>query len=147
MNPLPPSLQWYRRKENRGSVSSSQVVSAAPSSPGRGLLTPFPWSHVGSLPWETINPTSTPPAEILPQAAVLHKQLQSGSSTGSQVLLQRGLLSSQYHWSCQEPAPVWASCKVMPGHTTPVQHNENFSPHRSYCWLVIRLLTPSFNCQ
>ena len=35
-------------------VSSSHVVSAAPSSSGREGLTRFPLSSVGSIPWETV---------------------------------------------------------------------------------------------
>jgi len=80
----------------RVAVSSSHLVSATPSSSGGGLLTSFPCSSVGSLPWETV-PHEVLQCEYFPWATVLHELLQCGSSTESQVLpanlLQCGLLS------------------------------------------------------
>ena len=97
-------------------VSSSHIVSAAPSSSGGGGLTLFPCSSMGSLPGETVLHKLLQ-RESFPRAAVLHKLLQCGSPAGSQVLpanlLQFGLLSPQVHRSCQEPAPVWASHGVI----------------------------------
>jgi len=113
-------------------VSSSHIVSAAPSSSGGGLLTLFPCSSVGSLPWETVL------HELLQHrsfqwAAVLHELLQRGSlltgcspsGTGcSSMGPQRGhkpcqptcsSVGSSLHGSAcrvcmswQEPAPVCA---------------------------------------
>jgi len=93
-------------------VSSSQVVSAAPSSSWGGLLTLCPCSSVGSLPWETVLHKLLQCASF-PWGAALHKLLQSGSPMGSQVLpenlLHLVLLSPWDHRSCQEPAPAQAS--------------------------------------
>jgi len=109
-------------------VSSSHVVSAAPSSSGEGLLTLFPCSSVRSLSWETVLHKLLQCASF-PQAAALHKLPQCGSfpwgavlqeqtapewvPMGSQALpanlLWRGLLSPQVHRSCQEPAPARGS--------------------------------------
>uniref|UniRef100_A0A8C0B7V8 Protein kinase domain containing, cytoplasmic n=1 Tax=Buteo japonicus TaxID=224669 RepID=A0A8C0B7V8_9AVES len=112
-------------------VSSSHVVSAAPSSSGAGLLTLFLCSSVGSLPQETVL-HELPQHESFPWAAVLHKLLQCGSlpwaavlqaqtapawvPMGSQVLpanlLHCGLLCPRVHRSCQEPGPAWAFPRV-----------------------------------
>jgi len=59
-------------------VSSSPVVSAAPSSSGRGLLTLFPCSSVRSLSWETVLHKLLQ-GESFPQAAALHELPQYGS--------------------------------------------------------------------
>ena len=110
-------------------VSSSHVVSAVPSSSGGGLLTLFPCSSVGSLPWETVLHELLQ-CESFPRAAVLHKLLQHGSLPRGAVLQEqtapawvpRGVtspaskpapawapLSPWGHRSCQEPAPARAS--------------------------------------
>jgi len=59
-------------------VSSSHFVSATPSSPGRGLLTIFPCSSLGSLPWETVL-HEVFQQESFPWAAVLHELPLCGS--------------------------------------------------------------------
>jgi len=109
-------------------VSSSHVVSAAPSFSLGGLLTLFPCSSVRSLSEETVL------HELLqcgsfPWATALHELRQYGSllwsagiqeqaapawvPTGSQALpaslLRRGLLSPRVHRSWQEPAPARGS--------------------------------------
>jgi len=108
-------------------VSSSHIVSAAPSSSGGGLLTLLPCTSVRSLSRETVvhklvQRESFPWAAALyklPQGGSFHgvqsfrnRLLQHGSSTGSQALpanlLQHGLLSLRVHRSCQEPAPARA---------------------------------------
>ena len=90
-------------------LTSSHLVSAAPSSSQGGLLTLCPCSSVGSLPRETVLHELLQ-REAFPRAAVLHKLLQRG---GSQLLpanlLHRGLLSPRGHRPCQEPAPAGAS--------------------------------------
>jgi len=58
-------------------VSSSHVVSAAPSCSGGGLLTLFPCSSVGSLSWET-DVHKILQRESFPRAAALHKLLWCG---------------------------------------------------------------------
>jgi len=66
-------------------VSSSHVVSAAPSSSGGGLLTLCPCSTVGSLPRETVLHKLLQRESFL-QAAVLHKLSQRGSLPWGAVL-------------------------------------------------------------
>ena len=61
-----------------GTVSSSHVVSATPSSSGGGLLTLCPCSSLGSLPWDTVLHQLLR-SESFPRAAVLHELLQHGS--------------------------------------------------------------------
>lgn len=59
------------------------------------LLMLFPYSRMGSLPWETI----------------LHKLLQHGSFPWGAVLLEQTVpvwVPYECHRSCQEPAPAWA---------------------------------------
>jgi len=60
-------------------VSSSHVVSAAPSSSGGGLLTLCPCSSARSLSWETVLHKLLLQRESFPQAAALHKLPQCGS--------------------------------------------------------------------
>jgi len=108
-------------------VSSSHVVSAAPSSSGGGLLTLCPCSSMRSLSQETVLHKLFQYESFL-RAAALHKLPQRGSfpraavlqeqaaplwvPTGSQALpanlLRHGLLSPRVHRSWQEPAPAWA---------------------------------------
>jgi len=109
-------------------VSSSQVVSATPSSSGAGLLTLFPCSSVRSLSWETVLHRLLQ-HESFPWAAALHELPQCGSlptgcspsGTGcssvgthgvtspASKLLWCGLLPPRVRRSWQEPAPAWAS--------------------------------------
>jgi len=78
-------------------VSSSHIVSAAPSSSTGGLLSLCPCSSMG------------PSHEV---QSFRNRLLQGASPMGSQVLpehlLQHGLLSPRRHRFCQEPAPLWA---------------------------------------
>jgi len=76
-------------------VNSSHVVSAAASSSAGGLLTLFPCSSVGSLPWDT----------------VLHKLLQHGSLPRGAVLQKQVAptwVSHEVVSSASKPAPTWA---------------------------------------
>ena len=106
-------------------VSSSPLVSAAPSPSGGGLLTLFLCSSVGPLPWERVLHGLLYCGSFL-QAVVLHTLLQCGSPAGSQVLpanlLQHGLLSPWGHRSCQDPAPARVCHRVTAsfGHPPPV---------------------------
>jgi len=108
-------------------VSSSHIVSAAPSSSGGRLLTLCPCSTMRSLSQETVLHKLLQ-CESFPRAAALHelpsvgpfhrvqsfrnRLLQRGSPMGSQALpanlLWCGLLSPWVHRSWQEPTPVWA---------------------------------------
>jgi len=74
-------------------VSSSHVVSPAPSSSGGGLLTLFPCSSVRSLSWETVLHKLLQ-CESFPQAAALHELPQRGSFPWAAVLQEQA-------------APVW----------------------------------------
>ena len=112
-------------------VSSSHVVSAAPSSSGEEGLTRFPCSSVGSLPRETVLHELLQ-RESFPWATVLHELLQHGSHPRGAVLQEqtapawvpRGVTSPaskpasawaplstgpRVRRSCQEPAPARAS--------------------------------------
>jgi len=109
-------------------VSSSHVVSAAPSSSGGGLLTHYPGSSVRSLSQETVLHKLLQ-CESFPQDAAFHELPQCGSflqgavlqeqaapawvPTGSQALpanlLQRELLYPWVHRSWKEPAPARGS--------------------------------------
>ena len=115
-------------------VSSSHVVSAAPSSSGEEGLTRFPCSSVGSLPRETVLHELLQ-RESFPWATVLHELLQHGSHPRGAVLQEqtapawvpRGVTSPaskpasawaplstgpRVRRSCQEPAPARASHRV-----------------------------------
>jgi len=74
-------------------VSSSHVVSAAPSSSGGGLLTLFPCFSVRSLSWETVLHKLLQ-RESFPWAAALPKLPQHGSFPQGAVLQEQA-------------APVW----------------------------------------
>jgi len=112
-------------------VSSSHVVSAAPSSSGGGLLTLFLCSSVMSLTREIVlhkllQHESFPRLQLFtnhPSMGDFHgvqsfrnRLLQRGSPKGSQALpanlLWHGLLSPQVRRSWQEPTPEWASHRV-----------------------------------
>jgi len=89
-------------------VSSSHLVSAAPSSSGGGLLTLCPCSSVRSLSWETVlhklpqlSPTGCsfsqlPQRGSLPRGAVLQEQ-------AALVWVPHGVTSP-----ASKPAPAWA---------------------------------------
>jgi len=106
-------------------VSSSHVVSAAPSSSGGRLFTLFPCSSVKSLSREAVLhkfPNVSPSHGLqlftnCPRVGPSHgvqsfrnRLLQRGSPTGSQAvlvnLLRRGLLSPWVRRTWQEPAPA-----------------------------------------
>jgi len=74
-------------------VSSSHIVSAAPSSSGEGLLTLFPCSSVRSLSQETVLHKLLQ-HESFPRAAALHRLPQRGSFPWGAVLQEQA-------------APVW----------------------------------------
>jgi len=112
-------------------VSSSHVVSSAPSSSGGGLLTPAPgpawdpsYGRQFSMNFSNVGPSHGVQLFMnCSSVGVSHgvqsfrnRLLQCGSSTGSQVLPadlpQCGLLSPWVHRSCQEPAPVRAPHRV-----------------------------------
>ena len=82
-------------------VSSSHVVSAAPSSSRGRLLILFPCSSMWSLPWETALQKIIQ-HEPFPQAAVLHKLLQHRSFPQGTVLQEQAAPA----W---RSAPLWAS--------------------------------------
>lgn len=107
--------QQHMRTGTGAAVGSSHLVSATPSPSAGGLLTLFPSSRMGSLPWETAF-YKLLQHESLPQAAILHKLLQHGlllrvqlfknrllqcgSPMGSQVLPGTCCsVSSSLHWS------------------------------------------------
>jgi len=108
-------------------VSSSHIVSAAPSSSGGELLTLCPCSSVRSLSRETALHKLLQ-RESFPWAAALHELPQRGSfpwgavlqeqaapawvPTGSQALPANLLLSPWGHRSWQEPAPAQAPRRV-----------------------------------
>jgi len=82
-------------------VSSSHVVSAAPSSLMAGLLTLCPCSTVGSHPWE----------------AVLHELLQHGSFSRGAVLQEQAApawIPCGITSPASKPAPAWASLSTGP---------------------------------
>ena len=100
-------------------VSSSHVVSAAPSSSGGGLLTLFPCSSMGSLPRETVLHKLLQ-RESFPQAAVLHKLLQRGSYPQGAVLQEQTAPAWVPHGvtsPASKPAPAWPPLSTGPrGH-------------------------------
>jgi len=69
-------------------VSSSHVVSAAPSSSGGGLLTLCPCSSMRALSWETVLHKLLQ-RESFPWAAALHDLLQHGSFSWGAVLQEQ----------------------------------------------------------
>jgi len=97
-------------------VSSSHVVSAAPSSSGGRLLTLFPCSSVRSISWETVLHKLLQ-HESFTQAAVLHKLPQHGSppwgadfqEQAAPVCTPHGVTSP-----VSKPAPVWAPFSTGP---------------------------------
>ena len=119
-------------------VSSSHVVSAAPSSSGGGLLTLFPCSSVGSLPQETVLHKLLQ-CESFPQAAVLHELLQRGSLPWGAVLQEqtapawvpRGVTSP-----ASKPAPAWAPLSTGPWVRRSCQES-------ALAWALCRLHLPS----
>jgi len=91
-------------------VSSSHVVSAAPSSSGGRLLTLFPCSRVRSLSWETVLHKLLQ-RESFPQAASLHELPQRGSFPRGAALQEQAAPAWDPHGftrPASKPAPVWA---------------------------------------
>jgi len=92
-------------------VSSSHVVSAAPSSSGEGLLTLFPCSSVRSLSQETVLHKLLQ-HESFPQAAALHELPQRGSFPWGAVLQEQAASAWVPHgvtYSTSKSAPAWVS--------------------------------------
>ena len=95
-------------------VSSSHVVSAAPSFSGEGLLTLFPCSSVGSLPRGSAHHELLQ-RESFARAAVLHKLLQRGlchevtAFFGPSHLLRCGVLHGLQGNLCSTVNPPWAA--------------------------------------
>jgi len=102
-------------------VSSSHVVSAAPSSSGGGLFILFPCSSVRSLSRETVLHELLQ-RESFPRAAALHKQLQHGFFPWSSVFQEQAAPAWVPH-GVKSPASktsaVWAPLstgpQVLPG--------------------------------
>lgn len=95
------------------------------------------------------SPTSSPPTGC--SSSRTHKQTSQTSQTAPEWVLHR-VTSSAPLWAPLSTGPLvpsgsCSSVGFLQGHTSPIQHNENLSPHRSYCWLVIRIPRPSVNCQ
>jgi len=91
-------------------VSSSHVVSAAPSSSGEGLLTLLPCSSVGSLPRETVLHELLH-HEAFSWAAILHELLQHGCFPQSADLREQTAPARIPHGVTspdRKPAPAWA---------------------------------------
>ena len=100
----------------RVAVSSSHVVSAAPSSSGGGLLTLFPCSSVGSLPQETVLHELLQ-RESFPWATVLHELLQHGSFPRGAVLQEQTAPAWVPHGvtsPASKPAPARAPLSMGP---------------------------------
>jgi len=79
---LPPPAEQRRGTGMEVAVSSSHLVSAAPSSSRGELITLFPCSTVKSLSWETILHKLLQ-HESFPWAAALHELLQGFSPSGT----------------------------------------------------------------
>jgi len=97
-------------------VSSSHVVSAAPSSSGGGLLTLCPCSSVRSLSWETVLHKLLQ-RESFPRAATLHELPQHGSFPRSAVLQEQAAPAWVLHGvtsPARKPAPAWAPLSTGP---------------------------------
>jgi len=91
-------------------VSSSHIVSAAPSSSGGRLLTLFPCSSVGSLPQETVLHEFLP-HESCPQHAALHKLLQRGSFPQGAIFQEQAApvwVPHEVTGPASKSAPAWA---------------------------------------
>jgi len=91
-------------------VSSSHVVSAAPSFSGGGLLTLFPCSSVRSLSWERVLQKFLQ-HEYLPWAAALHELPQRGSLPWGAALQGHAAPACVPHRvgsPARKSAPVWA---------------------------------------
>jgi len=90
--------------------SSSQVVSATPSSSRGGLLTLFPCSSVRSFSWETVL-HKLHQRESFPRAAALHELPQRGSLPRGAVLQEQASPAWVPHGvrsPASKPAPAWA---------------------------------------
>jgi len=119
--PLPPKCP--RGTGNVGvMVSSSHIVSAAPSSSGGGLLTLFPCSSVRSLSWETVLHKLLQ-HEFFPWAAALHELLQCASFPQDVVLHKLPVLglarTGLIFTRIQEGAQPGGLTQPQPGQTEP----------------------------
>jgi len=97
-------------------VSSSQVVSAAPSSSGGGLLALFPCSSVRSLSRETALHRLFQ-GESFPRAAALHELPQCGSFPRGEVFQEQAAPAWVPHGvtsPASKPAPAWAPLSTGP---------------------------------
>jgi len=97
-------------------VSSSHVVSAAPSSSGGGLLTLFPCSTVGSLSREAVLHKLLQ-REFFPWAAALHELPQCGSFPRGAVLQEQAAPVWVPHGvtsPASKLAPAWAPLSMGP---------------------------------
>jgi len=97
-------------------VSSSHVVSAAPSSSGGGLLTLCPCSSVRSLSWETVLHKLLQ-CESFPSVEVFHKLPQRGSLPRSAVPQEQAAPAWVPHRvtsPATKPALVWAPLSMAP---------------------------------
>jgi len=97
-------------------VSSSHVVSVAPSSSGGRLLTLFPCSSVGSLPQEIVL-YELLQCESFPWAAVLHKLPKCGSLPQGAALQEQAAPAWVPHrvtGPASKPAPAWAPLSMGP---------------------------------
>jgi len=95
-------------------VSSSHVVSAAPSSSGGGLLTLCPCSSMKSLSQETVLHKLLQCGSF-PQAAALHELPQRGSLPQGAVLQKQAAPALVPHGvtsPASKPAPAWASLSM-----------------------------------
>jgi len=91
-------------------VSSSHVVSAAPSSSGGGLLTLCPCSSVRFLSWETVLHKLLQ-HESFPRATDLHELSQRGSLPRGAVLQEQAApvwVPHRVTSPASKPAPAWA---------------------------------------
>jgi len=98
-------------------VSSSHVVSAAPSSSGGRLLTLCPCSSVKSLSQETVLHELLQ-CESFPQAAALHKLPQHGCFPRGAVLQEQAPPAWVSHWvtrSASKPSPLSTGLQVLAG--------------------------------
>jgi len=97
-------------------VSSSPVVSAAPSSSGGGLLTLCPFSSVRFLSWATVLHKLLQ-RESFPWAAALHKLPQHGSFPWGAVLQEQAApawVPYRVTSPATKPALVWALLSIGP---------------------------------
>lgn len=114
--PLPP--QWQRRRGMEVVVHSSHVVSAAPSSSGRGLLAPFSFF-------------SSVLSSVLASTGLPKSLLQSGLPTASLHLMGIPLL-----WAEVSPWAAGDFCSTV----VPQGHSYLTLVCTTGCWLISQLL-------